>query len=210
MFQDFFEYRYARIPEELLKEKLTTNHNQSSSHNSSNNSEHQSQHKHKEVEPEVGSIEHQRMKLLETQVKLLSSTISALTGIDTKILKPKIGYKKTNNNRNRNKPTNRVNNRQNKSRTPNRKNSKSVVEEEEEEEEDFTISPSPIAFNHEDMDDLQQLKTDLENLDGLYTFPFLRYLSSNCYSLFELRIDLNTCFHLNFYSIHCNVVCLEG
>jgi len=53
-----------------------------------------------------------------------------------------------------------------------------VVEEDDDEDEDeeFITSPSPIAFNHEDMDDLQQLKTDLENLDAKDLKNVLRIL----------------------------------
>ena len=171
--RDYFEYRYAKIPEEFLREKMATNAN-NNSHNTSNGSEHQSKHKSKETEPEIGSVGHQRMKLLETQVQLLSSTISALTGFDTKLLsKPKNGQKKTNNGRGR-KP---ANNKQKAGRPANKKNVKNVNEEDEEEEdEEFVTSPSPIPFNHEDMDDLQTLKTDLENLDAKDLKNVLRIL----------------------------------
>ena len=88
-------------------------------------------------------------------------------------MKPKNGQKKTNNVRGRSKAQN---NRGKAGRKANNAKTVPVDEEEDESEDDFVTSPSPIAFNHEDMDDLQQLKTDLENLDAKDLKNVLRIL----------------------------------
>ena len=163
--RDFFEYRWARIPEELLNEKLIVSQN--SHHHSHQNGTSSSE--HKKESPEESNIENSRMKLLETQVRLLTSTLTALTGIDTKTLKPKNGQKKST----VKKMTNRANNR----RKPS--TSKRVEEESDDESNDddsddsdlsddeLVTSPSPVVFDVNNMEDLQQLKIDLENLDGM-------------------------------------------
>ncbi|CAG2114237.1 unnamed protein product, partial [Medioppia subpectinata] len=189
---DFFEYRYARIPEELLKEKLITNNHQNGHQNNShsnghNNNTHNNRHKEKETNGETDGESIDRMRLLETQVRLLSTTISALTGIDTNKLKPKNGVKKsaTNGNSRRKRPTPKSNGHRNGNANHHKKqkteylNGNDIDDEEyDEEEEDEPLAPSPIAFDANDLDDLQQLKTDLENLDAKDLKNVLRILQS--------------------------------
>lgn len=172
--RDFFEYRWARIPEELLKEKLTVNHN-NNHHHSHQNGGSGSDHSKREA-PDEANIENSRMKLLETQVRLLTSTLTALTGFDAKTLKPKNGQKKSN----AKKAVNRTNNRRKPSTSKRADNDESDDDDDDEEEDEsdddldesddeLVASPSPVVFDPLNMEDLQQLKTDLENLDGMHT-----------------------------------------
>ena len=196
--RDFFEYRYARIPEHLLNEKLATNqsnshqNNNSIEHNSHNTNNNKQKDSNKSVDNETSSESIQRMKLLETQVKLLTSTISALTGIDTKQItgKPKNGGLKRNNGAVRRRTSKSTAKKSNKTSAKSLKH-ELFGDDDDEDDSDLDSPPiqSPIVFNPNDMQDLQQLKTDLENLDGLYTLEHL--LSASHLSLYHRILQLN-------------------
>lgn len=161
--RDYFEYKWARIPEELLKERLIISHSHSQHPNGNAAVDHS--HKTRDATDTEANVESSRMKLLETQVRLLTSTLTALTGIDAKTLtKPKNGQKKAA--PKRNPKANRVGANRRQSSVAKRVDELDDDDEDDESDEELMISPSPISFNPNDMEDLQQLKIDLENLNG--------------------------------------------
>ncbi|XP_054155769.1 bromodomain-containing protein 3-like isoform X2 [Oppia nitens] len=246
--RDYFEYRYAKIPEEFLKEKLNGAHNShqnttggggghqqqhNNSHNNSRNNNHNSNSNNHNSssngnDSELLDKESQlRMKLLESQVKLLTNTISLMSGLDVGKQLSKQTTKSNNNNNNnggiRRRNVNNGNNnnksskkssskrsaatpkktaakkrRQQQQRQQNRQIKQQLSDDddddddEDQEEEDSDDDedrdsddsdmaqtvPSPVNFQFDDMDDLQLLKTDLENLDAKDLKNVLRILRS--------------------------------
>lgn len=177
--QEFFEYTYARIPEPLLEERMTVTSDSKSSHNKSHheNSVKQTQidgdihqtniHKKaaKIVESTRDSLSdenQERMRKLEDQVKLLMGAMSALTN------GPKVS--KNGAKRHKSSKKKRVRKSTQKSANNRAKRQRKTQMESEEEGEDYdesNVMPSPISFQYDDMEDLKQLKTDLENLNGI-------------------------------------------
>jgi hypothetical protein len=167
------------MPEELLNEKMSTNNTNNNSNNSFAEKQMNSKIEVTDNSLKANELENQqRMQILENQVKILTNAMSTLAGVKTKQLKNTIGVKKqksvnqssskkrkkTSNNANKTSPP-----KQHKVRkeSPQKKKKTNYVVDEDDDKSNMSLVPSPIAFQYNDMEDLKQLKTDLENLDGI-------------------------------------------
>ena len=133
-----------------------------------------------------------RMQILESQVKHLTNAMTVLTGLSRKLTKngakrvslerseSKKRIRKRTTNGSSKSSSAKVNSNAKKSKSSvnnNRRNDSKLHEEVDEyddveddvfeEKINTNLVPSPITFQYNDMEDLKQLKTDLENLNGL-------------------------------------------
>jgi hypothetical protein len=168
------------MPEELLNEKMSTNNINNNSNNSFAEKQINSKTEVTDNSSKTNELENQqRMEILENQVKILTNAMSTLAGVKTKQFKNKNGVKKQksvnqslskkrkrtpNNNAVRTSPPKQQKVRK---ESPQKKKKTNYVVDEDDDKSNMSLVPSPIAFQYNDMEDLKQLKTDLENLDGI-------------------------------------------